>query len=170
MGTSSDEFRIVDEAGSERFQSPAGEDVVVRATGEQTDGQYDLVELSIPPGPGVTPLHVHRDNDEAMFVMEGELTVKLGAERRVLGAGAFAMAPRGLPHTYRNSGEGPARVLFVFTPGNHWQYLRETGEHGPVEGEEDIEALLPILSEYGIEMVGPPLGGPGESNDGEGRP
>jgi quercetin dioxygenase-like cupin family protein len=156
------ERRVVDERGKAAFQSPAAEDVVVRATGEETDGRYDMVEVTVPPGPAVTPLHVHHDNDEAMYVVEGEVTVRLGEDRHVLETGAYAMAPRGLPHTYRNSGEGPARVLFVYTPGNHWQYLRETGERGPVEDESDIEALLPILEEYGIEMVGPPMDGPRE--------
>lgn len=154
--------RIVDKAGKVSFQSPAAEDVVVRATGEETDGQYDMVEITIPPGPGVTPLHVHHDNDEAIHVIAGEVTVKLGEERHVLEAGAYAMAPRGLPHTYRNSGEEPARALFVYTPGNHWRYLQETGERGPVEDESGIEELLPILEEYGIEMVGPPLDGESE--------
>ncbi len=149
--------RVVEERGKVSFQSPAAEDVVVRATGEETNGQYDMVEITIPPGPGVTPLHVHHENDEAMHVIEGEVTVKLGEERHVLGSGAYAMAPRGLPHTYRNSGADLARVLFIYTPGNHWHYLQETGERGPVADESDIEALLPILEEYGIEMVGPPL-------------
>lgn len=148
---------VIDESGIESFQSPAGEDVVVRATGQETDGQYDLVEVTIPPGPGVTPLHIHHENDEAIYVLEGEVTVKLDKERHVLSAGGYTMAPRGVPHTYRNTGDEPARVLFTYTPGNHWQYLQETGERGPVEGESDIEALLPILEEYGIEMVGPPL-------------
>ena len=158
------EPRVVGNAGKATFQSPAAEDVVVRATGEETNGQYDVVEVTIPAGPGVTPLHVHHDNDEAMHVIEGEITVKLGKERHVLAAGGYVMAPRGLPHTYRNSGDDPARVLFIYTPGNHWRYLLETGEHGPVENESDIEALLPILEDYGIEMVGPPLDGPAEGN------
>lgn len=158
----SNESHIVGKAGKAAFQSPAAEDVVVRATGEETDGQYDVVEITIPPGPGTTPFHIHHDNDEAMHVIEGEVTVKLGEECHVLEAGAYAMAPRGLPHTYRNSGNHSARVLFTYTPGNHWQYLRETGQRGPVEDESDIEELLPILGEYGIEMVGPPLdSGPG---------
>lgn len=110
---------VVDASGKAAFQSPAAEDVVVRAIGAETDGRYDLVELTIPPGPGVTPLHVHHANDEAMLVLEGELPVKLGDVRRVLEAGGFAMAPRGLEHTYRNTGADPARVLFVFTPGGH---------------------------------------------------
>ncbi len=156
------EPRVVDRAGKATFQSPAAEDVVVRATGDETDGQYDVMEITIPPGPGVTPLHVHHDNDEAMHVIEGEVTVKLGEKRHVLEAGAYAMAPRGLPHTYRNSGEEPARVLFVYTPGNHWRYLQETGERGPVEDESDVEELVPILEKFGIEMVGPPLDGDSE--------
>ena len=155
MGT---EPRVVDEAGKAAFQSPAAEDVVVRATGEETDGQYDMVELTIPPGPAVTPLHIHHDNDEAMYVIEGEVTVKLGEKRHVLEAGGYTMAPRGLAHTYRNSGDSPARVLFIYTPGNHWRYLDETGKHGPVEDESDVERLLPVLESYGIEMVGPPIG------------
>lgn len=148
---------VLGSAGKVSFESPAGEAVVVRATGEETDGQYDIVEVHIPPGPGVTPLHVHHQNDEAMYVIEGEVTVKLGEERRLLEPGGYAMAPRGLPHTYRNSGSRPARVLFIYSPGNHWRYLQETGERGPVEDESDIEELVPILQEYGIEMVGPPL-------------
>jgi quercetin dioxygenase-like cupin family protein len=156
--------RVVDDQGKAAFQSPAAEDVVVRATGEETDGQYDMVEVTIPPGPAVTPLHVHHENDEAMYVIEGEVAVELGEEHRVLKTGAYAMAPRGLPHTYRNSGEEAARVLFVYTPGNHWQYLEETGERGPVEDESDVEALIPVLEAYGIEMVGPPMDG---SREGE---
>lgn len=152
----SGEPRVVDSAGKAAFQSPAAEDVVFRATGEETDGQYDVVEVTIPPGPGVTPMHVHHDNDEAILVLEGEVTVKLGESRHVLEAGAYAMAPRGLPHTYRNACDGPARVHFTYTAGNHWRNLQETEERGPVESESDIEALVPILEEYKIEMIGPP--------------
>lgn len=88
---------VVDASGKERFQSPAAEDVVVRATGEETNDQDDIVELTISPGPGRTPLHVHRDNDEAMHFLENEIVVILGDERHELAAGGYAMAPRGLP-------------------------------------------------------------------------
>ena len=152
-------FHVVGSDGIAAFESPAGEDVVVRATGDETGGHYDLVEFTIDPGPGVTPLHVHHDNEEAMYVLEGELTVQLGETVRTLGPGSYAMAERGVPHTYRSSGEGPARVLFTLMPGNAWGYLEETAERGPVEDESDIERMLPILESYGIEVVGPPLDG-----------
>lgn len=156
------EPRVSEADGIASFQSPAGEEVVVRATGDQTDGQYDVVEVTVPPGPAVTPQHVHRDNDEAMLVLDGEVTVQLEDDRHHLSAGGFAMAPRGVPHTYCNAGEDTARVLFVYTPGDHWEYLREAGAAGPVEDESDVEALAPILGAYGIEMVGPPIGGAAE--------
>lgn len=94
-----------------------------------------------------------------MYVLEGEATVQLDEDRHVLSAGSYAVAPRGVPHTYRNSGDSPARVLFINSPGNNWEYLQAAAEHGPVEDESDIERLLPIHEAYGVEMVGPPLGG-----------
>lgn len=153
----SSDAHVVRSEGIARFESPAAEDVIVRATGEETGGHYDLLELTIPPGPAVTPLHIHRKNDEAMYVLEGELTVRLGEERHVLPAGAFANAPRGMPHTYANSGDRPARVLFTLVPGNHWEYLEAAAEHGPVEDDADMERVIPILESYGVEIVGPPL-------------
>lgn len=154
-----DETHVVGPEGIAAFESPAGEDVVVRASGNESAGHYDLLEFTIEPGPGVTPLHVHHDNDEAIYVLDGELTVQLGNERHTLSPGSYAMAPREAPHTYRNSGDGPARALFTYKPGNHWHMLEEAAEHGPVEDESDIERLLPILESYSVEVVGPPLGG-----------
>ncbi|WP_225935490.1 cupin domain-containing protein [Halobaculum magnesiiphilum] len=84
-------------------------------------------------------------------------TVQLEDERHTLTSGGYAMAPREVPHTYRNSGDDPARVLFIYTPGNHWRYLEAAAEQSPVEDESDIDRMLPILEPYGIEMVGPPL-------------
>lgn len=153
----SSEPHVIEPDGVEAFESPAGEPVVVRATGAESGGAYDLLEVTISPGPGITPMHIHHDMDEAMYVLAGEITIKLGNEHHVLTPGSYAMAPRGVPHTYRNSGREPARVLFLNTPGNNWEYLKIAARHGPVEDESDIEALLPILEEYGIEMVGPPI-------------
>lgn len=154
-----DEPHVVGPNGVAAFESPAGEDVVVKASGHETGGSYDILQLTIEPGPGITPLHIHHENDEAMYVLDGEVTVRLDDDRHVLGAGSYAMAPRGVPHTYRNSGSGPARVLFVNSPGNNWEYLEAAAEHGPVESESDVERLLPVLESYGVEMVGPPLDG-----------
>lgn len=150
---------VVGPEGVRSFESPAREPVVVRATGEESGGYYDLLELTVPPGPGVTPTHLHRESDEAVLVLEGTLALRLGEEDHHLGPGAYAMAPRGLPHTYRNAGEETARVLFTHTPGNNWRYLEAAAAAGPVEDEADLERLAPLLEEHGVELVGPPLSG-----------
>jgi mannose-6-phosphate isomerase-like protein (cupin superfamily) len=66
---------VIGPEGVAAFESPAGEDVVVRAGGDESGGSYDLMEVTVPPGPGVTPLHVHHDNDEAFYVLDGELSL-----------------------------------------------------------------------------------------------
>lgn len=152
----SDETHVVGREGIATVESPAGESVVVRASGKESGGSYDLGELTIPPGPGVTPMHIHHEMDEAMYVLEGELTVQLGDDRHVLTPGSYAMAPRGVPHTY-HAGDDHAHVLFINSPGNNWGYLEAAAEHGPVQDKSDIERMLPILVTHGVEMVGPPV-------------
>src|SRR6478752_5656130 len=64
----------------------------------------------------IAPLHVHHADDEAWYVLEGELGFRLGDEEVVAVAGATVMASRGTPHTFWNAGEVEARYLLVMTP------------------------------------------------------
>lgn len=76
-----------------------------------------IVELSGAPG-DTPPLHVHSDEDEAFYVLEGELTVHVaGALAIVLRAGDAAFAPRGVPHVYVVTSETPARWIGTTTGG-----------------------------------------------------
>ena len=71
-----------------------------------------------PPGPPrtIAPLHLHRNDDEAWYVLEGTLCVQRGDEIVEVPAGAGAMVPRGTPHTYWNPGQTQARYLLFMTP------------------------------------------------------
>jgi hypothetical protein len=71
-----------------------------------------------PPGPPryVAPLHIHHRDDEAWYVLEGVLCVRVGEESVELGPGAGVLVPRGTAHTYWNPGPGPARYLLLMTP------------------------------------------------------
>lgn len=70
-----------------------------------------------PPGPPrwIAPLHLHRNDDEAWYVLEGTLCVRLGKEVVEARAGSAVFAPRGTVHTYWNPGPGPVRYLLVMT-------------------------------------------------------
>lgn len=63
----------------------------------------------------IAPLHIHRKDDEAWYVLEGALRVKMGDEEVELRAGSGVLVPRGTPHTYWNPGPERVRYLLVMT-------------------------------------------------------
>ncbi len=65
------------------------------------------------------PLHLHNNDDEAWYVLEGKLCVKVGAETVEAAAGAAVLVPRGTPHTYWNPDPAPVRYLLIMTPRIH---------------------------------------------------
>lgn len=70
-----------------------------------------------PPGPPrwIAPLHLHRNDDEAWYVLEGKLHVRVGQQVVEASAGAAVFVPRGTVHTYWNPGPGLVRYLLVMT-------------------------------------------------------
>lgn len=64
----------------------------------------------------IAPLHVHDEDDEAWYVIEGTLEFRLDADVVEGRAGSAVFARRGTAHTYRNAGASPARYLLVMTP------------------------------------------------------
>lgn len=70
-----------------------------------------------PPGPPrwIAPLHLHRNDDEAWYVLEGALCVRVGADVVEAKTGSAVFVPRGTPHTYWNPGPGLVRYLLVMT-------------------------------------------------------
>src|SRR5947208_16420739 len=79
-----------------------------------------------PPGPPrwIAPLHLHRNDDELWYVLEGVLHVRVGAEVFEARAGSAVLAPRGTPHTYWNPGPGLVRYLLVMT-SNIYSLIRD---------------------------------------------
>jgi mannose-6-phosphate isomerase-like protein (cupin superfamily) len=63
----------------------------------------------------IAPLHLHRSDDEAWYVLEGTLGFVRGAERLEAPAGSAVLVPRGVVHTFWNAGEGDARYVIVMT-------------------------------------------------------
>ena len=94
-------------------------------------------------------------------MLEGELTLFVGDQRRTLTAGQAALAPRGVPHSYRVE-SAEARVLLVNTPAGFEAFVRAVSEPAPSDelpppGRPlDPEALARTAAEYGIEILGPP--------------
>ena len=92
-------------------------------------------DAGAPPGPPrwIAPLHLHHNDDEAWYVLEGKLCVKVGDATIEAAAGAAVLVPRGTPHTYWNPDPAPVRYLLVMTPTIHQliQAIHSTTDRGP---------------------------------------
>ena len=135
--------------------------MMVKATAQSTNGAYGLLESLIRAGSS-PPLHVHHREDEAFWVLEGELTVRCGAETYRAPAGSYVFLPRGVPHTFRVEGDAPARVLTLLTPGGGEAFFVEGGRPAerltlPPTGAPDLARLERVARQFGSEFVGPPL-------------
>jgi mannose-6-phosphate isomerase-like protein (cupin superfamily) len=84
------------------------------------DNAFVIAEWQDPGGPAgpprlIAPLHLHHNDDEAWYVLEGTLIVRVGDEEIEAPAGSSVYVPRGTPHTYWNPGPGPTRYLLIMT-------------------------------------------------------
>lgn len=133
----------------------------VKATAATTGGAFGLLESLIAPGFS-PPLHVHHREDEAFYVLEGELTMQCGDQRFRATAGAFVFLPRDVPHTFVVEGDRPARMLTLLTPGGGEGVFIDGGSEAAGDGlppalPPDIERLKRVSATYGAAIVGPPL-------------
>jgi quercetin dioxygenase-like cupin family protein len=132
-----------------------------KASGEDTGGAYALTDSVVPPGGGAPP-HIHRREDEAFWVLEGELEVMVGETTFGARAGSFVHLPKDIPHTYENVGTRSARFLTLMVPAGLEKFFEEVGKPGsdvysrPPFEVEDIEKLLAVAPKYGVEILPPP--------------
>src|SRR5881396_1729803 len=135
--------------------------ITVKVAGAEIGNAFSQIEVNDPRGGG-TPLHVHHNEDETFYVLEGELTFLVGDERIDVAAGDFLFAPRDIPHAYVVRSER-ARMLVTASPGGVEQVFVSLGV--PVTGSEPpADAVMPPMDElvrlfagYGCEILGPPL-------------
>jgi mannose-6-phosphate isomerase-like protein (cupin superfamily) len=133
----------------------------IKATAAQTGGVFGLVEMLVAPNHPI-PLHIHHAEDEALWVLEGQLTVQAGDTMYTAGPGSFIFGPKGVPHTFRVDGSTPARLLVLMVPGGGEGFFVEAGR--PAEGDglpqsqpPDLVQLQAMMEKYHQEVVGPPL-------------
>jgi quercetin dioxygenase-like cupin family protein len=136
--------------------------VTFKVVGEETDGAFLLGEEVSPPGGGPPP-HIHHREDETFCVLEGEYEFLIGERAIRGGAGSIVYGPSNVPHTFKNVGTTPARMIAFVTPAGFEKFLEEVGEEAtnesspPPFSQEQIERLLKAAPKYGIEML-PPSG------------
>ena len=133
---------------------------------DDTAGQYGLLEIVVPAGVG-SPWHVHPEEDEWFYVLEGEMTFWVARHANVAEGRFVRLRPQGRPaHVLRRSGR--SRALVGFAPMQFEGFQREVGEPAPervlpppAEGHPDMARLAPIAKRNGFEILGPPGPPPG---------
>ena len=138
-----DGFVIEPEAG-EQVRNPVGGKVTFKVR----DGRVTVFESEIAPGDG-PPLHVHANEEEVLYVLEGSFRFRLGEEITAAPVGALMFVPRGVPHCFQNAGDEPGRLLITFTPSGMERFFALSGG--------DPAAFDAAAREVGMSVVGPPL-------------
>jgi len=129
-----------------------------KALGKDTDGRLGLFEHRMEPGaPGASP-HVHREQLEAFYVLEGVVDIYLDGETISAPAGSYVQVPEDVPHGFHNPHSQSAKMLIFFSPGlNREEYFRRLGAlyaDGRVASEEDLTALMAEFDQFEVDYDG----------------
>jgi len=129
--------------------------IYVKLSGQETGGRYALLEDVTPAGCG-TPLHVHHREDEGFYVLEGDYLFEADGKLVEAHTGDFVFVPRDIPHRFRNVGKTTGTLLLTLEPAGLENFFEELSA---VAGPPEPAKLAPLFEKYGLELLGPPLGG-----------
>jgi mannose-6-phosphate isomerase-like protein (cupin superfamily) len=139
--------------------------VEVKLSQRAAGGKMSVVEFVGPTG-DMPPLHLHQTDDEAWYVLDGEMSFFVGSDEPVIvRAGGLAFGPKRVPHTYRVESSGRARWLAVCTPGDFEPFVvaasrpaerAELPSMADPPSEEEIAAVTALAADHQIELLGPP--------------
>lgn len=135
-----------------------GMPTVLRATSQTTNGGFGLVESILPPG-FASPYHTHHVEDEAFYVVEGEMAFVCDGQWMTGSAGTFVFGPRGIAHGFKVIGDRPARMMLLCTPGGFEQFVADLSE--PAPAPVDMAKMIATAARYRIDVHGPLPEGPG---------
>jgi len=139
-------------AGEDRFGHPHSlgfSSILFKVPTSETSGGLFVMEHThlVPGGPA---LHLHLDQEEWFYVMEGEVAFQVGEQRLHLRAGESVLAPRRVPHTFSSVAATPSHMMIAFCPaGKMEQYFRDA------ENAKEHAGDAEFMSRYGMELVGP---------------
>jgi quercetin dioxygenase-like cupin family protein len=135
---------------------------VFEVVGENTGGAYAPSELTAHPGFGPPP-HIHRREDEAYYVLEGEFEFMDDGRVFTASPGTFVYPPRGRLQMHGASGDAPATALVLVTPAGVEEFVMEAGvpaeDPASVPSPPEMSELQRIVEteqKYGIEAPPPP--------------
>ena len=133
---------------SQANQTPNGATARVLAMGAQTGNAVGFMESTFPPGSGF-PMHIHHNEDETLYILEGKLLFVAGEDFRIEAEpGTFLFGPRGIAHGFRAVGSEPTRLVESFLPAGLEKFFSSPDEMADMDPNQ-------MKAKYNLEVVGP---------------
>ncbi len=126
----------------------------VKVSGKDTDGDIAVFEqTSVSQGRG-TPLHLHFEQDEIFYVLEGEYLFQSGDQKHLLKAGDTIFLPRMVPHAWTQASESGKMAVILQPAGKLEEFFLTLAE---MEKDPTPEEMAKVFEDNGMKIVGPPL-------------
>jgi quercetin dioxygenase-like cupin family protein len=129
-----------------------------KATGDQSSGGLAIAEVRAPRGTG-SPKHRHHREDEAWYVIDGELTFWVADTQQTASAGSFVFGPREIEHRFEVT-SAHAHFLILVTPAGFEDFTRVCGHPAtsltmppPDLPSKDRQLLIDAAHTYGLEIL-----------------
>jgi DNA-binding transcriptional MerR regulator len=149
-------FRV--EAGKARFDEEVklgGEPIDCKVSARDTAGALAVFEFT---GLGGGPRHAHRDQDEWIYVLDGDVDFEVGGKRSRVRAGECVFLPRGVTHVWATASGAAVKILDVYQPaGKMEEFYREVGKYSVIHEEMRFEKFQQLFRDHGMDLTGPPL-------------
>ncbi len=147
--------------GGERSYWSLGLLETMLAEGKDTDGRFSLGEGLAPKGADPPP-HTHTREDEAFYLLEGEITFRVGGQTIEAKPGDYVWLPRGIERSFEVK-TSQARALVLYTPAGLEEAFKQLGEPAqsptlppPPKEPPDVEEIVAVFNAYGVEFAPPP--------------
>jgi len=143
---------VIRRGEGEKQYSARGSVMFFKAVAEQNDGDFSLMERTLPPRGRRPPAHRHTNCSEAYFVLDGQVSVVVEDEELIVGTEGFVLIPRGTAHTFGNAGESEARLLVIHAPAMdaYFAGLHELWNTGVPPSPDQERALM---GRFGMETI-----------------
>lgn len=131
------------------------------AESKDTYGNFALAEGLVPKG-AEPPPHTHSHEDESFYILEGEVSLRVGRQIIEAKPGDLVYLPRGIEHSFELK-TPTAKALFLIAPAGLEEAFKQLSEPArdltlppPSEDPPDVERMVAVFEARGVEFASPP--------------